>query len=147
MRPKEFSLIWRHNGRRPVTVWMPVSPPGYAALGAVVLGRPDVPAPHDFLCVREDLTAPARAFDSPIWTYDPAPLLQAAASGSRRPSAALAAALQPHHPETWRVSIWQVDNRLGSFLAVRAFSAPPVEMVRTVLTVEARAAARTAPPA
>ena len=52
MRPKEFSLIWRYNGRRPVTVWMPVSPPGYVALGAVVLGSPDVPSPHEVLCLR-----------------------------------------------------------------------------------------------
>ena len=52
MRPKEFSLIWRYNGRRPVTIWMPVAPPGYVALGAVVRGEPEMPATEDYLCIR-----------------------------------------------------------------------------------------------
>ena len=39
-------------GKRPVTIWMPVSPPGYAALGAVVRGEPEVPATEDYLCIR-----------------------------------------------------------------------------------------------
>lgn len=52
MRPKEFSLIWRHNGKRPVTVWMPVAPPSYTAVGAVVRGEPEAPATEDYLCIR-----------------------------------------------------------------------------------------------
>jgi hypothetical protein len=51
-RPKEYSLIWRHNGQRPVTMWMPVAPPGYSALGAVVRGKPEVPATDEYLCIR-----------------------------------------------------------------------------------------------
>lgn len=39
-------------GKRPVTIWMPVSPPGYTALGAVVRGEPEVPATGDYLCIR-----------------------------------------------------------------------------------------------
>jgi hypothetical protein len=35
----------------------------------------------------------------------------------------------------------QVDNRLGTFIAVRAFTPPPPEMPRSVLCVEERAAA------
>lgn len=50
--PKEFSLIWRFNGRRPVTAWMPVAPQGYVALGAVVLGLADSPQTEDYLCIR-----------------------------------------------------------------------------------------------
>lgn len=50
--PREFSLIWRYNGKRPVTAWMPVAPPGYAALGAVVRGEPELPNTDDYLCIR-----------------------------------------------------------------------------------------------
>lgn len=50
------------------------------------------------------MTAPTKVFNSPAWTYDPTAALQqaaAAAGASRRP-------LAPHHPETWKVSVWQV---------------------------------------
>ncbi|KAL4447306.1 hypothetical protein ABPG77_007339, partial [Micractinium sp. CCAP 211/92] len=146
--PREFSLIWRYNGKRPVTVWMPVAPPGYAALGAVVRGEPELPSTDEYLCVRSDLTASAAVFNSAIWSYDPAPALQAAmaqaASGSRAAQAQPSRQFLPHHPETWKVSIWQVDNRLGTFIAVRSFSPPPADMPRTVKTVEERAAAKPA---
>ncbi|KAL4443584.1 hypothetical protein ABPG75_011321 [Micractinium tetrahymenae] len=146
--PREFSLIWRYNGKRPVTVWMPVAPPGYAALGAVVRGEPELPNTDEYLCVRSDLTSPAKVFNSPIWSYDPGPALQAAmaqTAGSSR--AALAQPVRqflPHHPETWKVSVWQVDNRLGTFIAVRSFSPPPSDVSRTVKMIEERAAARPA---
>ena len=35
----------------------------------------------------------------------------------------------------------QVDNRLGTFIAVRAFTPPPPEVPRSVLSMEERAAA------
>lgn len=38
----------------------------------------------------------------------------------------------------------QVDNRLGTFIAVRSFSAPPADVPRTVKTIEERAASRPA---
>lgn len=148
--PQEFSLLWRYNGQRSVTMWMPVAPPGYVALGAVVLGSADVPGVDDYLCVREDLTAPARVFDSPIWSYDPAPGLAAAASAVRRsrsqtlsraPNGVGGASTVPlvpeHQPEAWKVAVWPVDNRLGTVLVVRALSKPPPGVARTVTVVEA----------
>ena len=36
----------------------------------------------------------------------------------------------------------QVDNRLGTFIAVRAFSPPPADVPRTVRSIEERAAAK-----
>ena len=70
---------------------------------------------------REDLTAPARVFDSPIWAFDPLSLLGplgSSAPGSSGQAAATAAAValqrkKPHHPETWKVSVWQVGRVLG----------------------------------
>ena len=70
------------------------------------------------------MTAPTRVFNSPLWTYDPAPALQAAAAAAGASSAraaagpAAVAALKPHHPETWKVSVWQV-RRAGSMVGGR----------------------------
>ena len=36
----------------------------------------------------------------------------------------------------------QVDNRLGTFLAVRAFNKPPQNMIRTVVAVEEKEKAK-----
>jgi vacuolar protein sorting-associated protein 13A/C len=103
MRPREFALVWRYNGKRPVTVWMPVSPPGYAALGAVVRGEPEVPATEDYLCIRSDLTTTAQTFNSPLWSYDPSAALLAAAAATPGSSRGAPLPLPPHHPETWKV--------------------------------------------
>lgn len=84
-------------------------------------------------CRRADLTAETRVFNSPLWGWDPSGGL-AAPAGRSIP--------QTHLPETWKVTIWQVDSRLGCFLAVRGLTPPPPAMARTVLAVEARAAAR-----
>ena len=56
------------------------------------------------------MTAPAQVFSAPLWQYDPAPALQAAAAaaGGSRSGRTSAPALKPHHPETWKVSVWQV---------------------------------------
>ncbi|GAB4822342.1 hypothetical protein N2152v2_009388 [Parachlorella kessleri] len=131
--PREYSLVWRQNSANPVTVWMPVPPLGYVALGAVVVGRAEVPGTDDYMCIREDLTSASQVFNSPLWSLDPLSLL--GGGGGAAASTAAAMALQrkkPHHPETWKISVWQVDNRLGTFLAVRAFNKPPQNMIRTV---------------
>ncbi|KFM29234.1 Vacuolar protein sorting-associated protein 13A [Auxenochlorella protothecoides] len=62
-----FSLLWRSNARRAVAVWLPVAPRGYVALGAVVVGAPEAPSPEAYLCLREDLAAPARCSEAPTW--------------------------------------------------------------------------------
>lgn len=46
--------------------------------------------------------------------------------------------LQAHHPEAWRVSIWQLDNGLATFMAVRALTRPPPDLLKTVTEVEER---------
>ena len=147
---------------------------------------------------RSDLTETARVFNSPIWSYDPVPALAAAAQSALRGGMASSPPL-PHHPEGWKVSVWQVgggqvaavvekkrgegerergtgssrrmwsgvvyashaahahdtashlayaapsilpaqvDNRLGTFIAVRANSPPPPDVPRTVRSIEERA--------
>ena len=146
--PLEYTLIWRYNGERAVSMWMPVAPQGYVAMGAVVVGAPCAPSVDDYLCVREDLTAPAGVFDSPIWAYDPAPALPAVAARALVPAAGVRTAAEVgasavvaaagYQPETWKVAAWPVDSRLGTFLVVRALSRPPSELARSVVEVEER---------
>ena len=78
--PGEFHLVFRENGRSPVTMWEPVAPEGYAALGTLVEGSPQMPDPAEVLCVREDLLRRTGYFDSAIWRWDP-PGLQASLPG------------------------------------------------------------------
>ena len=40
--------------------------------------------------------------------------------------------------------MWQVDNRLGTFVAVRSLQAPPPGVARAVRCIEERAASRQA---
>jgi len=72
---REFHLIWRQNGRSPVTMWEPLPPQGYRALGTVVVPDAEQPGSKEVLCVREDLCAKTGIFDSPIWKFEP-PIMQ-----------------------------------------------------------------------
>lgn len=50
-------------------------------------------------------------FDSPIWAFDPLSML--GGGGAQAASTAAAMALQrkqPHHPEIWKLSVWQVGG-------------------------------------
>ncbi|KDD73081.1 hypothetical protein H632_c2556p0, partial [Helicosporidium sp. ATCC 50920] len=93
------------------------------------LGAAEAPAAEDYLCVRADLAAPARTYDTPVWAFEPR-----AAQGER--GAAAVEGLS-HHPETWRVSIWPVDSKVGGFLAMRAFARPPADMPVAIRLVDA----------
>ncbi|KAK9819963.1 hypothetical protein WJX72_004515 [[Myrmecia] bisecta] len=112
--PAEYRLIWRDNGRTPVTFWEPVPHPGYCALGTVVVGGPEQPSLEEVVCVRQDLTKPTAAFDSPIWAFDPG-YMQGGLNLQRQRS---------YSPEGTRVSLWQVDNPAGTFIAVRGLQKP-----------------------
>jgi len=146
--PLEYTLIWRYNGERSVSMWMPVAPPGYAAMGAVVVGGPSVPSVDEYLCVRADLTQSARVFDSPIWAFDPLPgpitppRPQRSASSRGGSGQQLLPHQQGYQPETWKVAIWPVDSRLGTFIVVRALNKPPNEVARSIIEVELREMAK-----
>ena len=68
---KEFHLIWRHNGRSPVTMWEPLPPAGYRAIGTVLVPDAEQPGSNEVLCVREDLCTQTGTFDSAVWKYEP----------------------------------------------------------------------------
>jgi len=87
-RAVDFCLVFRLNGRSPVTMWKPVAPEGYVPVGTLVEGAPQMPDPSEVLCLREDLAAPTRFFDAPIWRWDP-PVLQVTPSGRCPPAGAL----------------------------------------------------------
>jgi hypothetical protein len=126
--PVDFILMWRFNGSsRAVTMWMPVPPPGYVALGGVALPGPQIPSIEQYVCLRADLADSAKVFDSPIWQYDPTimlPPLQQQQQQMQQDGM--------YQPEMWKVSVWQVDNRLGTFLVTRSLLPPPPEVVKTM---------------
>ena len=33
--------------------------------------------------------------------------------------------LKPYYPETWKCSLWQVDNDYGTFIVMRSLNRPP----------------------
>lgn len=68
---KEFHLIWRQNGRSPVTMWEPLPPQGYRAIGTILVPDAEQPGSSEVLCVREDLCTQTRTFDSPVWKFEP----------------------------------------------------------------------------
>eukprot|EP00884_Botryococcus_braunii_P010316 jgi/Botrbrau1/19286/Bobra.0073s0029.1 len=113
--PRLYHLVWRDNGRLPVTMWEPLPPPGYRALGTVVLGAlsPNsaaqavhYPEPDLVVCIRQDLCQNARLADAAIWKWDPpalqvrspsscSSLLSAMCPKQAAPSPLLAACLWP----------------------------------------------------
>lgn len=120
--PVDFHLVWRDNGRRPCTMWEPIPPRGYMALGTVVVGGVDAPECTEVLCVSQASAKRGRLFDAPAWRYEPA-LLSASMNLQR---------LKPYHPETWRCSLWQVDNAAHTFIAVRSAQRPPAEVATDI---------------
>lgn len=130
--PSEFSLVWRHNGSRKVTVWMPIPPRGYYAMGAIIMGNINVPNSDDYLCIRDDLTSPTRVFDSPIWSYDPETFgigFTGEVSFSSLQNMAL-------RPQRWKVSLWPIDSSTRAFMAIRGKHRPPDGVARTLKDME-----------
>ena len=72
---REFHLIRRQNGSSPVTMWEPLPPQGYRALGTVLVPDAEQPGSSEVLCVREDLCSKTGIFDSPVWKSEP-PVMQ-----------------------------------------------------------------------
>ena len=92
-----FRLVWRHDGDCPLTLWEPLPPRGYRALGAAARGSAEPlrggdlsgararsarrPRAGDVACVRADLCEPTRCFDAPVWMADPIAAAVSAAGG------------------------------------------------------------------
>lgn len=153
--PEEYSLIWRYNGTRPVTMWMPVAPKGFVAMGAVIVNAADAPSLDDYVCLKEHLAKQSRPFDSPLWSFDPEAALakmqasESSRDGKRVPSFAksFSRAARGSKSEVtsetavqdisslsnnWKVSIWQVDNSVRTLLVVRGLKKPPESLSFTL---------------
>jgi hypothetical protein len=139
--PEEYTLIWRFNGTRPVTMWMPVPPKGYVAMGAIILDSATIPSLDDYLCIREDLVKESQVFDSAIWSYDPE-AIRAEVQTSQAAQKSISKSMQnvqlgesstsSYLPENWKVSVWQVDGPLMSVLVVRGLKKPPSRISCTI---------------
>lgn len=146
--PEEYSLIWRFNGARPVTMWMPVPPKGYKAMGAIILDSATTPSLDDYVCLRDDLVSETSIFDSPIWSYDPDAIqaeLQTSSQATTKASLSKSfkslklgndqQVEEKHVSEKWKVSVWQVDNgTCMTLLVVRGLKKPPTKLSFTLLT-------------
>ena len=67
----EYHLVWRQPSADGVTVWEPVAPAGFRAMGACVSSSAAAPSPGAVVCVAAEATARAALFDSPLWRMDP----------------------------------------------------------------------------
>lgn len=97
--PADFILCWRdgESPGQPVSVWLPVAPPGYVAVGCVVVPRLEEPAPGAIRCVRADLCYEAAvAGTEPLWCG------------------------LSQDESHWPISLWTVDNDCGTFVTSRA---------------------------
>ncbi|WCM51700.1 Vps62-related protein [Pseudomonas sp. WJP1] len=67
--PIDFEQVWSDAGsgaRANCTIWQPIAPSGYVALGQLCSNGRDKPLPSDIRCVRRDLVAPSFISDL-IW--------------------------------------------------------------------------------
>ncbi len=67
--PDDFELVWKHSGPRVRTacsVWRPIAPNGYVAMGLVCGVGNDKPPRSTLRCIREDLVV-ASQLDALIW--------------------------------------------------------------------------------
>ncbi len=142
--PEEYSLIWRFNGARPVSIWMPIPPQGYVAMGAIIVPDASVPSMDDYVCIREDLVEQTPLFDSAIWSYNPEALKSEILTPQKskmgmRSDAKINFVPEPrpsYLPETWKVSVWQIDSPLMTLLVARGLKKPPQQLSFTLIKKE-----------
>jgi vacuolar protein sorting-associated protein 13A/C len=100
--PLSFELVWRDSGsgaRSPVTIWMPIPPPGFVALGCVAVAGDDQPVRGEVRCVALARSYETDVFDEATWR-------------------------DAGRPGGWRCSMWSVDNDASTFLCQRSHERP-----------------------
>ncbi|MBC8997478.1 Vps62-related protein [Pseudomonas sp. N40(2020)] len=68
-RPDDYQLIWKDSGsgsKRDLSIWKPIPPDGYVALGSVCSSDHEKPSFNAVRCVREDLVI-ASSGTEPVW--------------------------------------------------------------------------------
>lgn len=111
MQPLGFDLVWRSTdgARDPLTIWKPRAPPGYVAIGCVVVPDYYEPDPSVVYCVRKDCVKNVGFEKQPL--------------------------LRDHRDEDlWECSLWQVQNDAHTFIACRDHQPPSQSIAFSVLT-------------
>ncbi|XP_059076567.1 uncharacterized protein LOC131042467 isoform X2 [Cryptomeria japonica] len=112
IQPVGFDLIWRNTDsgtRDTLAIWIPHPPPGYVAIGCVVIPDYYEPDPCLAYCVREDCVKNV--------DFEKQPLLRDHRDG-----------------DLWECSIWRVQNDAHTFIARRDHQAPSQNIAYSVLT-------------
>ncbi|KAK4167527.1 hypothetical protein QBC43DRAFT_142651 [Cladorrhinum sp. PSN259] len=81
--PVDYELLWSDTGsgaKEDVSVWRPVAPDGYVALGDVAWSGKSRPALREVWCLRDDLVGQGVFREVPTWTTEGFELKAAAAS-------------------------------------------------------------------
>lgn len=104
--PVGWTLVFRDSSQPPLTLWRPVAPRGYVEMGCIAWPEIEEPPLGLVRCLRRDLAAPGRVFESAVW---------GAASSDN---------------SFWRASVWQVDAAAGTFVAVKGDAKPAPALVR-----------------
>jgi len=132
-QPLSFLLIWRSSGKGralkyvaegqgPISIWWPVAPEGYHALGCVAVPALEEPPLSLCACVRRDLLEPADKADKAAWQ---------GVAGDKT---------------SWRCSLWRINNSPSrTFFAARPESSTSIRQWR--LSSKLLAAISSPPPA
>ncbi|ELR17712.1 uncharacterized protein ACA1_064990 [Acanthamoeba castellanii str. Neff] len=86
-KPVDFEVVWRHEGgvrgMLPCTVWRPVPPPSFVAVGCIITLTHNKPSPDCVVCLHESLVVPAEV-DALLWTASASPASAAATNKKGR---------------------------------------------------------------
>lgn len=102
MQPSGFDLVWRSTDsgtRDPLTIWTPRAPPGYVAIGCVIVPDYYEPDPGVVYCVRKDCVKNV--------DFEKQPLLR-----------------DHRDADLWKCSLWRVQNDAHTFVACRDHQPP-----------------------
>ncbi|UST80177.1 Vps62-related protein [Pseudomonas siliginis] len=90
-RPDDYELVWKDSGsgsKRDLSIWRPLAPAGYVALGSVCSNDHEKPSLNAVRCVREDLVIASNTTDL-IWDDKGSKARQRVSTWSAVPPAAL----------------------------------------------------------
>ncbi|WP_433768030.1 Vps62-related protein [Pseudomonas putida] len=129
--PEDFERVWKDSNSRAdadCTIWRPIPPTGYVALGMVCSNGRDKPLPNTVRCVREDLVV-ASSVSNTIWSDN--------GSGARQDFSAWA--IDPPSAEAGEIYFSP-----GTFIGINSHGRPAANTVAYSLRMQV--ALQVAPP-
>lgn len=106
------SQVWRSTdsgARDPLTIWKPRAPPGYVAIGCVIVPDYYEPDTSVVYCVQKDCVKNV--------DFEKQPLLR-----------------DHRDADLWECTLWQVQNDAHTFIACRDHQPPSQSIAFSVLT-------------